>query len=44
MYDEWIVSERDQPWDTTDAVCVASLFMLQLNPMMWKSNGQAISL
>jgi hypothetical protein len=44
MDDEWRVSERDQPWVTKDAVCVASFFMIQLNPMMWKSNGPAISL
>jgi hypothetical protein len=43
MDDERRVSERDYPWVTNDAVCVVSLFMLQLNPMMCKSNGPAIS-
>ena len=44
MDDEWRVSECDQLWVTEDAVCVASLFILQLNPMVWKSNGPTISL
>ena len=43
MDDERRVSERDYPWVTNDAVCVVSLFMLKLNPMMCKSNGPAIS-